>query len=106
MKRETLLRATGTLALGSLPLVAGAATFKDIVNNSVLHIADLVIVLLYAFAFLVFIFGVLRFFLIQGEESREQGKQLMFWGLISLVVLFAVWGIVRLFLGLLQSWSV
>lgn len=92
-----------------VPLTAGAAsTFKQIVDGPVMGIGDLLVTLVYAIAFLVFIFGVFRYFFGSGkdaEESRQKGKQLMLWGIISLAVLFAVWGIVKILLSLLQSWA-
>ena len=60
---------------------------------------DLVLVpLLFAVAFIVFIFGIYRFFIQGGanEEKRETGKQLMVWGFIGFFIMFTVWGIVNL----------
>jgi len=60
--------------------------------------------LFYALAFLMFLVGMVRyFFLEQGEEGREKGKNLMLWGLIGFVVMFSVWGIVRLLLTALPG---
>ena len=83
-------------------------TFKEIVNGPIVHLGDTLVYLIYGIAFLVFMFGMLKYFFGSGakaEENRREGRQLMIWGIIVLVVMFAVWGIVRLFLGLLQSWA-
>lgn len=80
-------------------------TFKEIVTNSIVPLGDLVILLLYAAAFALFVVGMLRFFTSGGEEGRKKGKQHMLWGVIGLAVLFAVWGLVKVLLELLTSWA-
>lgn len=111
MIRTAFMRAGewGTAALVSLvPLSAAAATFKDIVNGPIVRIGDTFVYLLYGIAFMVFAFGMLKYFFTSGaeaEENRRKGRQFMLWGIIVLFVLFAVWGIVQLLLGVLQSWA-
>lgn len=79
-------------------------TFASLVNGKIVPIIDGSIVpLLYALAFLFFIIGVARFFFASGEESREKGKQFAFWGIIGFVVLFSVWGLVKLLLSIIQQ---
>ncbi|MBU2103989.1 pilin [Patescibacteria group bacterium] len=92
--KKTLLLASVVL----LPASAHAASFKDFTASLVELVNDSVIPLLYAFAFLFFLVGMVRFFFFGGEEHRQKGKQFMLWGVIGFVVLFSVWGIVRLFL--------
>ena len=75
-------------------------TFADIVNNGIVPFIDgNVIPLLYAIAFLMFTFGVFRYFFTGGEEHREKGKAFVLWGMIGFFVLFSVWGIVRVLLS-------
>ncbi len=54
--------------------------------------------LVFAIAFLVFIWGVVKFFILGGgdETKRSEGKQLMIWGIIGFVVMVSLWGIVNL----------
>ena len=62
-------------------------------------INDILIPILLAVAFLVFIIGVARYFLAAGEDtegSRKQGKSLMLWGVFAFVVIVSIWGIVTL----------
>lgn len=80
-------------------------TFAEIVNGPVTELGDLVIMLLYAIAFALFLFGMMKFFFAGGEDERAKGKQHMLWGIIALGVLFAVWGLVKILLGLLTSWA-
>ena len=52
---------------------------------------------LFAVAFLVFIFGVFQFFILGrgSEEANDKGKTLMLYGLIGFVVMLCVWGLVN-----------
>ncbi|HRH55461.1 MAG TPA: hypothetical protein PK609_01200 [Candidatus Paceibacterota bacterium] len=83
-----------------VPVAAHAASFREITEDIVSLVNNSLVPLIYALAFLVFLVGMTRyFFLEQGEEGREKGKQLMLWGLIGFVVMFSVWGLVNLLLG-------
>lgn len=76
-------------------------TFAQLVNSLVKLVDVAVMPLLYALAFLLFLIGMVRFFFMGGEEARQKGRAFMLWGIIGFVVLFSVWGIVRLFLEVL-----
>lgn len=54
--------------------------------------------LVFAVAFLVFIWGVFQYFILgAGDETkRETGKSYMLYGIIGFVVMVSVWGIVNL----------
>lgn len=87
-----------------LPLTVHAQSFKELTDDLVAFVNGSIVPLIYAIAFLIFMIGMLRyFFLEQGEEGREKGKQLMMWGIIGFVVMFSVWGIVRLLLTTLGA---
>lgn len=60
-----------------------------IINNSIIP-------LIFAIAVVMFIWGAVKFFIINADEEaqREQGKQFMIWGIIALTVMTAVWGLV------------
>jgi len=67
-------------------------------------INDILVPALIAVAFLVFLWGIYKYF-IQGadnEEARTTGKVFTLYGLIGFVVLFSVWGIVQIFMGTLN----
>jgi hypothetical protein len=87
-------------ALLLLPFAAHAApaSFKDLTASIVKLVNDSVVPLVYAIAFILFLIGMVRFFFLGGEEGREKGKAFMLWGIIGFVVMFSVWGIVRLLL--------
>jgi hypothetical protein len=79
-------------------------SFAGIVSKIVSLVNSTIIPLLYALAFLFFIFGVARYFIFeQGEEAQEKGKKFLLYGMIGLVVLFSVWGLVNLLISTLTS---
>lgn len=83
-------------------------TFKQIVDTSIVGIGNQVLYIIYALAFAFFLFGIFRYFFSSGsnaEKNRSDGKQFMLWGFLGIVVLFSVWAIVKIFLGVLTSWA-
>ena len=60
-----------------------------IINNSIIP-------LIFALATVMFVWGVVQFFIINADEEkkRAQGKQFMIWGIIALAVMLSVWGLV------------
>lgn len=80
-------------------------SFKDFVNGPVTEFGNLIVQLLFALAFLFFLYGVFKFFFAQGEKGRDEGKKYVVYGLIGLAVLFSVWGLVRLFISTLGTWA-
>lgn len=85
-----------------LPFSANAqgASLKSFTADMVNFVNYTIAPLFYILAFLVFTIGMVRFFFLeQGEEGREKGKQLMLWGIIGFVVMSSVWGIVNLLLS-------
>jgi len=62
-----------------------------------------VVPVIFALSFLVFVWGVVNYFFLHGgeEAKREEGRMFILWGLIGLVVLFSVWGFVGILLSTL-----
>jgi hypothetical protein len=86
-----------------MPTVAFAAAgdfgaLADFIQNIVQFINDVLVPLVFAIAFLVFIWGVFQYFILGGgdETKREEGRQHMLWGIIGFVLMVSVWGIVNL----------
>ncbi|MCW9054667.1 MAG: hypothetical protein OQJ98_01635 [Candidatus Pacebacteria bacterium] len=61
--------------------------FSDLIN--------LAIPLVIALAVLLFFWGLATYIMKAGEE-KEQGRDLMIWGIIALFVMVSIWGLVRL----------
>ena len=59
--------------------------------------------IIFALAFLVFVFGIVKYFFIHGGEDtkRAEGRQFILWGILGMVVLFTVWGFVNILLSTL-----
>lgn len=100
------MRHTAIIALGLfLPLATHAKTLKEIVETVVVPIGNTIIGVLYALAFIFFLFGVTKLFFAEGEEGRKKGKVFAFSGIFGLAVLAAVWGLVNVLLRLLTDFT-
>ena len=89
----TLAPLTGTAATCSL---AGSPKFQDLLCYITGIISNSIIPLLFALAVAFFVWGMVKFFIINSDEEakREQGKQFMIWGIVALAVMLSVWGLV------------
>ncbi|MEJ0053408.1 MAG: hypothetical protein WDN10_01620 [bacterium] len=86
------------------PLLAGAATISSVsdVGTTVINIINNVLVpVLFAVAFIVFIWGAFQVFIIgaNDEDAKEKGKKLMLYGLIGFFVMVSIWGLVNILVG-------
>ncbi len=71
-------------------------TFKTFVDNFI-GFFNILILLIFSFAFLAFVWGVAQYIVFPGNEDRKQkGKYIIVWGIIVFVVMISVWGIVNL----------
>lgn len=63
----------------------------DFINGTVIY-------LLFALAFIFFLWGVFKYFILGGasDETREEGKKFIVWGIVALAVMVSVWGLVNL----------
>jgi hypothetical protein len=70
--------------------------FQGVLGYFTCIINDSVIPFIFAIAIAMFIWGAVKFFIINADEEakREQGKQFMIWGIIALAVMMSVWGLV------------
>lgn len=94
-------------AIGAALLVPSLAFAQTV--NSVQDLGDFIISMIntvivpviFALAFLVFVWGAFTFFVSGGaeEEKRDKGKQMMLWGLIGFFVMISVWGLVNILVG-------
>lgn len=72
--------------------------FGNFGNQLISLIQGVLIPLLFAVAFLMFLWGMFNTFILGGhdEEKQTKGKQLMVYAIIGFVLMTAVWGIVNL----------
>jgi len=89
--------------LGLAPTLA-FAQFGEIdtfVGQITKFINSTLVPLIFAIAFLVFLWGVFKYFIMGGddEEKRKEGRQLMLYGIGGFVIMVSVWGIVNLVAG-------
>jgi len=102
MKTKIAL-ATGILAALALPLVTFAQVnnLSDVGSFIINTINNILVPVLFAIAFIVFLWGAFYTFIAgsQSEEVKEKGKNLMLWGLIGFFVMVSIWGLVNILTG-------
>lgn len=87
-----------------MPLVSAAASINNIsdVGSFIINTINNVIVpVLFAVAFIVFLWGAFRTFILgaNSEDVKEDGKNLMLYGLIGFFVMVSIWGLVNILTG-------
>jgi uncharacterized membrane protein YidH (DUF202 family) len=75
-------------------------TFDQLLENVVQEIINPFLALLFGAALLVFLWGLFEFIRdAESEDKRNEGKRLMLWGIIGLVIMLSAYGIINLVLG-------
>jgi hypothetical protein len=94
----TALLASPLLAFAQIADSADGGAFEDLLANILIFINDVVIPFIIGIGFLVFVWGMFKFFILGGanEEKREQGKSLMIYSIIGFVLIIIFFGIVNL----------
>lgn len=80
-------------------------TFAQFVADIIGVINTVVVPLIGALIFLVFIWGVVKYFFLnnEGDSAKlKEGREFIFWGILGMVVFFSVWGFVNLLLSTLN----
>lgn len=74
-----------------------------IATSLITFINTVAVPLIFAVAFIVFLFGVFRYYIAGGTnaEKRKEGTQLIMYSLIGFAVMIVVWGLVNLVVGTL-----
>lgn len=105
MKKAFLLT-SASLAAFALPLVSLAAinNLSDAGSFVINVINNIIVPVLFAVAFIVFLWGAFQTFIIGANSTdvKEKGKNLMLWGLIGFFVMVSVWGLVNILTGTIQ----
>lgn len=78
-------------------------TFKGYVDGVIDLLNTVVVPVIFALAFAVFVWGIANYFFIHGgdDKKRAEGREFAFWGIIGMAVLFSVWGFVNILLSTL-----
>ncbi len=69
------------------------------VATTILYLINSVLVpLLFAIAFIMFLYGVAKAYIFSGGDAskREEGHKLILWGIIGFVVMISLWGLVNI----------
>lgn len=108
--KKALITGSGLMLALALPLLASAQAINDLsdVGSTLISIInDIIVPVLFAVAFIVFIWGAFKTFILgaNSEDVKEQGKNLMLWGLIGFFVMVSVWGLVNILTGTFQFGS-
>ncbi|PIR83328.1 hypothetical protein COU19_01185 [Candidatus Kaiserbacteria bacterium CG10_big_fil_rev_8_21_14_0_10_56_12] len=93
-----------TFALLALPLLASAQAVNNIsdAGSLIINIINKVVVpVLFALAFIVFLWGAFNTFILgaNSEDVKDKGKNLMLYGLIGFFVMVSIWGLVNVLTG-------
>lgn len=91
----------------ALPLLAAAQTGINInyvtpYSTGIINVINrLLVPVIIAIAFVVFIWGVYKYFIYgaDNETERETGRQFVLWGVIGFVIILSLWGLVNLVMG-------
>lgn len=74
------------------------SVIKGYSDGIIAIINNVFVPVLFAIAFLVFIWGVYKYFILGAteEKSREDGRTFVMWSIIGFVVILSVWGLVNI----------
>lgn len=73
-------------------------TIADLINRIIAGILNPALTLLFAIAFIAFIYGVVTYVIgAQGDQTKlKQGKTAIVWGILGMAIMFSAWGLVRI----------
>ncbi len=78
------------------------ATYIQGYASSVVGVINgILIPALISVAFLVFVWGIYKYFIHDSDKAEKEGKTFAIYGIVGFVLLFSVWGIVQIFMGTL-----
>lgn len=101
--KKALALTTGMFAVFAAPLVSFAAlnNLSDVGSFIINTINQIFVPVLFAVAFIVFIWGAFDTFILgaSSDDVKERGKSLMLWGLIGFFVMVSIWGLVNILTG-------
>jgi NADH:ubiquinone oxidoreductase subunit 2 (subunit N) len=101
MKKLAVIGSAWALPLLAFAQVRNIYDAAGLITNL---INGVLVPLVFAIAFVVFIWGVFTYFIASGEndEKRENGKKLMLYGIVGFFLMVSVWGLVNILVGTFQ----
>ena len=99
MKKIAFIGAAFALqALAAAQTVNSVQSLASFIINFITNIA---VPLVFALAFIVFIWGVFQYFIAgaANDKVKEKGRNHMLWGLVGFFLMLSVWGLVHILTG-------
>lgn len=97
---KTITRAASLFAAFFTPALALATGYdaRMVAINLISIINGVLVPLIFAVAFIVFLYGVMKKYVLSSGDSTgvEEGHKLILWGIIGFVVMISLWGIVNI----------
>ena len=79
-------------ALTPLATFAAPKTFAELAYFFISYINPIAMILV-SVAILIFFLGIVKYIYSSSSEDHDQGRKLIFWGVIAIFVLFSVWSL-------------
>ena len=102
MKKALALVSVTVIAF-AVPLISLAAinNISDVGSFIINTINNVIVPVLFAVAFIVFLWGAFNTFILgaNSEDVKDKGKNLMLYGLIGFFVMVSIWGLVNILTG-------
>jgi uncharacterized membrane protein len=102
---KKIVYATGAaLAFPFLAFAQTVNSLQDLASFAINMINNVLTPLIFAVAFIVFIVGIVQYFIFGGasDDSKKKGRSLMLWGIVGFAVMLSVWGLVHILTGTLN----
>ena len=95
------------LFFSALPAWAAETTIKGLVDKITQQVLQPIIYLLFALAFIIFIWGIIQYVIAQGgdKEKLTKAKQTIVWGIVGLFIMVSAWGIVQVLCNFFETCS-
>lgn len=86
----------GVLAFAPALVFAQNLSAFNALVESIGNIVQIALPIVVGIALLTFFWGLVRFIFAQGnEETKQEAKKIMLWGIIALFVMITIWGLVQ-----------
>jgi len=73
---------------------------RELLNNVNQYILNPLVKLVFAIAFIIFVWGIVQFIASQtADAARDEGKRKIFWGLFGMFIMISAYGLIRLILN-------